>query len=68
MFGPDSKSSLTIKEIHKLVKGVKQIDKDLKSSIDYKLDSSSFSALKNIFENPCLLIKLKKAIKFYFPI
>ena len=67
MFGPDSKSSLTIKEIHKLVKGVKQIDKDLKSSIDYKLDSSSFSALKNIFEKSLSVNKnLKKGHKILF--
>ncbi len=49
MFGPDSKSSLTIKEIKQLVEGVRFIETSLNNKID-KTDNSKFTELKNIFE------------------
>jgi len=49
MFGPDSKSSLTIKEIKQLVEGVRFIETSLNNNID-KTDNSKFKELKNIFE------------------
>lgn len=49
MFGPDSKSSLTIEETKQLVKGVRFIEKSLSNKID-KSDNSKFKELKNIFE------------------
>jgi N-acetylneuraminate synthase len=49
MFGPDSKSSLTIKEIKQLVDGVRFIETSLNNKID-KTDNSKFKELKNIFE------------------
>jgi N,N'-diacetyllegionaminate synthase len=49
MFGPDSKSSLTIKEIKQLVEGVRFIETSLKNNID-KTDNSEFKEMKKIFE------------------
>jgi N,N'-diacetyllegionaminate synthase len=49
MFGPDSKSSLTIKEIKQLVEGIRFIETSLNNNID-KTDNSKFKELKNIFE------------------
>ena len=49
MFGPDSKASLTIDEIAKLVEGVKAIEISLSHKID-KQNNSRFSELKTIFE------------------
>jgi len=49
MFGPDSKASLTIEEISKLVEGVKAIETSLKHNID-KQDNKHFAELKGIFE------------------
>jgi N,N'-diacetyllegionaminate synthase len=49
MFGPDSKSSLTIDEVKQLVEGVRFIEKSLENKID-KTDNSKFKELKNIFE------------------
>jgi N,N'-diacetyllegionaminate synthase len=49
MFGPDSKSSLTINEVKQLVDGVLFIEKSLLNKID-KTDMSKFKRLKNIFE------------------
>lgn len=49
MFGPDSKSSLTINQIQQLVDGVLFIEKCLKTKVD-KTDMSKFKELKNIFE------------------
>ena len=49
MFGPDSKSSLTIDETKQLVEGVRFIEKSLRNKID-KNDNSKFKELKNIFE------------------
>ena len=59
MFGPDSKSSLTIQEIKKLVEGVRFIEKSLEYKID-KSDNSSYVELKNIFEKSLALNKDKK--------
>lgn len=49
MFGPDAKSSLTIKETKKLVKAVRRIEKAIQSPVDKK-DNSQFKNLKSIFE------------------
>lgn len=49
MFGPDSKSSLTIKEIKKLVQATNEISIALQNPID-KNDNSNFNNLKQIFE------------------
>lgn len=49
MFGPDSKSSLTIKETKKLVKAVKKISKSLQFPINKNINNQ-FDDLKTIFE------------------
>ncbi|MDX1641087.1 MAG: N-acetylneuraminate synthase family protein [Balneolaceae bacterium] len=49
MFGPDAKASLTINEVKRLVKGVREIDKSLKHQVD-KSNNEEFEELKNIFE------------------
>lgn len=49
MFGPDSTSSLTIKEVKRLVEGVRFIEKSLQNPIK-KSDNSEHKVLKNIFE------------------
>lgn len=49
MFGPDSSSSLTIRQIERLVEGVRFLKECLSSPID-KSDNAQFSGLKNIFE------------------
>ena len=50
MFGPDIKSSLTIKEIKELVEGVSFIEKSLQNKID-KTDVSKFMELKKFLVN-----------------
>lgn len=49
MFGPDSKASLAIDEVKKLVKGARDIEKSLINEVN-KSDNQSFRNLKNIFE------------------
>jgi len=49
MFGPDSKSSLTISEVKQLVEGVRFIEKSLENKID-KTNNTKFKDLKKIFE------------------
>ncbi len=49
MFGPDSKSSLTIDEIKQVVQGVRFLEVALSSRTN-KADNSEFIELKNIFE------------------
>jgi N-acetylneuraminate synthase len=49
MFGPDTKSSLTLDEIAQLCIGLRDIDLALNSPID-KSDNKRFSGLKEIFE------------------
>lgn len=49
MFGPDAKSSLTIDQIAKLVKGVRAIESSINNPID-KDDLFNYKSLKNIFE------------------
>jgi len=56
IFGPDSKSSLTIDETKKLVEAVRNIDIALQHPIDKK-DNSQFSELKNIFEKSLAINK-----------
>jgi len=60
MFGPDSKSSLTIPEIKELVKGVRSIEIMLQNRVE-KSDNSAFRELKNIFEKSLAINKDKKA-------
>ncbi|MFV8342100.1 N-acetylneuraminate synthase family protein [Flavobacterium sp. XS2P39] len=49
LFGPDSKSSLTIQEITDLVKAVRNVATALSNPID-KNNNDAFSSLKQIFE------------------
>jgi len=49
MFGPDSKSSLTLNEIETLVKGLRMYETALKSPID-KSSNKNYENLKVIFE------------------
>lgn len=49
MFGPDSKASLTIDEVKKLVKGARDIENSLMNEVS-KSDSRDFENLKKIFE------------------
>ena len=49
MFGPDSKSSLTIDEIKQLVEGVRFLEVAFANPVN-KSDSSSYNQLKQIFE------------------
>lgn len=57
IFGPDAKSSLTIKEIKKMVEGVIQINKDINSSNNLKQDNSKFKVVKSIFEKSLAINK-----------
>jgi N,N'-diacetyllegionaminate synthase len=59
MFGPDSKSSLMIDEITKLVKGVRFIERSLDNPID-KSDNTSNLDLKKIFEKSLSVNKSMK--------
>ncbi|GAB1309282.1 N-acetylneuraminate synthase [Urechidicola sp. KH5] len=56
MFGPDAKSSLTIKEVKKLVNSVKKVSIALENPID-KSDNSKFKDLKAIFEKSLAINK-----------
>jgi N-acetylneuraminate synthase len=56
MFGPDAKSSLTIKEVSLLVKATNVISKSLAKPIDKK-DNSEFKELKSIFEKSLAINK-----------
>ncbi len=49
MFGPDSKASLAIDEVKRLVKGVREIELSLSNEID-KNENRQYEDLKNIFE------------------
>jgi len=49
MFGPDAKASLSIDEVKRLVRGVREIKLSLSHEID-KNENSQFEDLKNIFE------------------
>jgi N-acetylneuraminate synthase len=49
MFGPDSKSSLTIDEVKLLVEGVRYIETAINHPID-KTSNADFSEMKSIFE------------------
>jgi len=60
MFGPDTKASITIDEIKKLVEGVRAIEISLKHNID-KQDNARFSELKGIFEKSLAVNKDLKA-------
>lgn len=60
MFGPDAKSSLTIKETKKLVKAVRKVYKALNNPVD-KNNNNQFLELKKIFEKSLAVNKnLKK--------
>lgn len=60
IFGPDSKSSLTLDEVKQLVEGVRFIEKSLENKID-KTDNSKFKELKSIFEKSLAVNKDIKA-------
>lgn len=49
MFGPDSSSSLTIKEVKQVVEGINQIGESINHRLD-KNDTLKYNKLKNIFE------------------
>jgi len=49
MFGPDSKSSLTIDQINHLVQGIRQIENALNHPVD-KTNNTGFNSVKSIFE------------------
>lgn len=56
MFGPDTKSSLTMSETKQLVKAVRDITLAMDNPID-KNDNSKFSELKSIFEKSLAINK-----------
>jgi N-acetylneuraminate synthase len=60
LFGPDSKSSLTINEIKKVTEGIRFIEKSLQFKID-KSDNSKFTESKAIFEKSLAVNKDMKA-------
>lgn len=60
MFGPDSKSSLTIAEVKQLVEGVRFIEKSLQNKID-KNNNEKYQELKKIFEKSLAINKDMKA-------
>lgn len=60
MFGPDSKASLSIDEITKLVEGVRMIERSLDCKIN-KQDNDRFMELKGIFEKSLAVNKTLKA-------
>ena len=67
MFGPDSKSSLDISQIKKLVTGVNQIETELMSYNDLKANNSKFNNLKSIFEKSLAINKdLTKGSVIFF--
>ncbi len=59
MFGPDSKSSLTMSDIKQLVDGVRFIEASLSSKVD-KGDNTGFADLKHIFEKTLAINKNKQ--------
>lgn len=48
MFGPDTPASMTVEQVETLVKGVRDIEQSLHSSVS-KEDTSSFNELRQIF-------------------
>lgn len=56
MFGPDAKSSLTMDQVSRLVKGVKEINEAQNNLVD-KATSSQFNKLKGIFEKSLAINK-----------
>lgn len=59
MFGPDSKSSLTLSEVKTLVEGVRFIETSLLNKID-KYNNEQFKDLKKIFEKSLAVNKTLK--------
>ena len=59
MFGPDARSSLTIREIEELVKGVRMIETSLQNQID-KNDTTRFKEMKILFGKS---LAVNKALK-----
>lgn len=60
MFGPDAKSSLTIRDIERLANGISQIARSLGNPMD-KSDNGRFTELKEIFEKSLAVNKDLKA-------
>ena len=50
IFGPDSASSIEIRDLTQLLNGVKKIKKEMVSKSNFKVDNSKFKSLKLIFE------------------
>ncbi len=59
-FGPDTPASISIRDIKKMVSGIKQIQESLLTIID-KSDNSAFAPLKSIFEKSLAVNKSMKA-------
>ncbi|MAD12498.1 MAG: N-acetylneuraminate synthase [Flavobacteriaceae bacterium] len=61
IFGPDSESSIEIRDLNQLVNGIIKIKKDMLSKTNFKIDNSKFKSLKSIFEKSLAVNKnLKK--------
>ena len=60
MFGPDSESSIEIRDLSKLIDGVRKIKNDMDSSINFKHDNSRFKSLKSMFEKSLAVNKKSK--------
>ena len=67
IFGPDSKSSLSISQVKDLVNGVHEIRNDINEYYNLKNDNSKFKKLKNIFEKSLAVnkdLKSNHTLKF----
>lgn len=64
MFGPDAKASLTIKQIKKLVKAIRELEIEFSDNCESKQHNDDIMALKNIFEKSLAINKELKAGDF----
>jgi N-acetylneuraminate synthase len=60
MFGPDTKASISMIEVPKLVEGIKDITKSIQNPVD-KSDVTAFADLKRIFEKSLAVNRPLKA-------
>jgi N,N'-diacetyllegionaminate synthase len=60
MFGPDATSSLTIEQVKYLADGVRQIETSLENPVN-KVNTESFTGLKNMFEKTLAVNRYVKA-------
>ena len=66
MFGPDSSSSLDLKKVKKLVKGVRMLEK-IRENPDYGFKKSEMKNMQQIFEKSlCVNKNMKKGDKITF--